>query len=196
MVDNLLGYIIVVIIIASFIYIYVNRSSYELKCIVSNANGNVFCVRDRERLQESAELLARVTDKTTALVAFLKEKYPDKECVKRLVKGYNAETIKETLPNSKHTAYTENKKDMSFCLNVKKNEENSQLIDEHTLTFVAIHEMSHIACKSIGHKTEFWETFRFFLQEAKEAGIHEPIDYSKQPVEYCSQKITDNPYFN
>ena len=32
-----------------------------------------------------------------------------------------------------------------------------ELIDEHTLMFVTIHEMAHICTKSIGHKTEFWE---------------------------------------
>jgi hypothetical protein len=33
------------------------------------------------------------------------------------------------------------------------------------------------------------------LENAKEAGIHEPVDYSKTPTEYCSLKITDSPYF-
>ena len=69
------------------------------------------------------------------------------------------------------------------------------LIDAHTLMFVAIHELSHVGTKSIGHKTEFWENFKFLLENAKEAGIHEPIDYKKKPVEYCSMKIKDNPYF-
>jgi hypothetical protein len=48
---------------------------------------------------------------------------------------------------------------------------------------------------SIGHKSEFWENFKFLLENAKEAKIHEPIDYSKEPAEYCSMKITDSPYF-
>jgi hypothetical protein len=33
------------------------------------------------------------------------------------------------------------------------------------------------------------------LENAKEAGIHEPVDYNKKPVEYCSMQIKDNPYF-
>ncbi len=192
---NILFYLVFFGIIGICIYVYFKKDDFQLKCIISNVNGNTFCVRERNKLQESADLLAKITDKATYFVNYLKEKYPDKQCVKRLVEGYNPDTIKEILPNSKHTAYTENKQKMFFCLNVKKDDTNSKLIDEHTLMFVALHEMSHISCKSIGHKSEFWETFRFLLGEAKIAGIHEPVDYSKEPVEYCSQKINDNPYY-
>ena len=54
---------------------------------------------------------------------------------------------------------------MAFCFNQKKN--GTQLIDENTLTFVAIHELAHIATKSIGHNDEFWNNFKFLLEEAK-----------------------------
>jgi hypothetical protein len=192
---DILGYVFVVAIIAIFAYVYFKPSSYDLKCVISGVNGNTFCVRDREKVNEAADLLAKITDKAKRLVEYLKNKYPDKDLVKRLSEGFNPDTIKETLPNSKHTAYTENKKDMYFCLNVKRNENNSELIDEHTLMFVTIHEMAHISSKGVGHKTEFWENFRFLLDEAKQAGIHEPVDYSKTPSEYCSTKINDNPYF-
>ena len=70
------------------------------------------------------------------------------------------------------------------------------MIDEHTLMLVAIHELSHIATKSIGHKTEFWDNFKFLLENAKEAGIHTPKDYKKKPVEYCGMDIKDNPYYD
>ena len=192
---DILGYIVILFFVVSIAFVYSKKTDFELKCIISGKNGNTFCVRERNKIQEAADLLARVTDKATQLVNLLNTKYPDKDSVKRLVDGYNPNTIKETLPNSKHTAYTENKKQMSFCLNVKKNDENGELIDEHTLMFVTLHEMAHISCKSIGHKSEFWENFRFLLEEAKIAGIHEPVDYSKEPKEYCSQKINDNPYF-
>lgn len=192
---DILGYIVIIAFIILVTFVYSKSNDFELKCIISNENGNTFCVRERKRIQEAVDLLARTTDKATELVEYLKNKYPEKDCIQRLVNGFNPNTIKETLPNSKHTAYTENKKQMSFCLNVKKNDEDGELIDEHTLMFVTIHEMAHISCKSIGHKSEFWENFRFLLEEAKIAGIHEPIDYSKEPKEYCSQKINDNPYF-
>jgi hypothetical protein len=192
---DIIGYIAIFGVILVCIVMYLKKGDLQLKCIISDVNGNTFCVRDRTKVNDAVNLLAKITDNASRLVEFLKNKYPDKGCVQRLVNGFNPEKIKETLPNSKHTAYTENKKDMYFCLNVKKNQEESELIDEHTLMFVTIHEMAHISCKSIGHKSEFWEIFRFLLDEAKQAGIHDPVDYSKTPKEYCSQKINDNPYF-
>jgi hypothetical protein len=192
---KILGYILFISIILFLIYIYFLKSDFQLKCIISDVNGNTFCVRERTRINDAADLLAKNTEKAKELVTYLQNKYPDKDIIKRLIDGFNPDTIKETLPNSKHTAYTENKQDMYFCLNVKKDSEESELIDEHTLMFVTIHEMAHICTKSIGHKSEFWENFRFLLEEAKLAGIHEPVDYSKTPTEYCSTKINDNPYF-
>ena len=126
----------------------------------------------------------------------MKNKYPDKDNVKRLVDGFNPKKIMETLPTSKFTAYSENKGEkIAFCLNRKKNDDEN-LIDESTLTFVAIHELSHVMTVSIGHKSEFWENFKFLLENAKEAGIHQPVDYKKQPKEYCGMKIHDNPYYD
>ena len=80
-------------------------------------------------------------------------------------------------------------------MNRVKNE-NNNLIDEHTLMFVSIHELSHIMTKSIGHKSEFWKNFKFLLENAKESGIHTPEDYKKKPQEYCGMKIHDNPYYD
>lgn len=194
-ITNILGYIFIFFVIIGFVFIYIKQENVDLKCIISNVNGKTFCVRNREKVKDAVDLLAKTTDKLKEFIEYLKNKYPDKDIIKRLVNGFNPEKIKETLPNSKHTAYTENKKDMYFCLNIKRDNNESELIDEHTLMFVAIHEISHICSKGIGHKSEFWENFRFLLDEAKLAGIHEPINYSNTPTEYCSTKINDNPYF-
>jgi predicted metal-dependent hydrolase len=179
-------------------YIYFNNNDeFQLKCIVSSVDGNKYCVRDRTKLQESVDLLATVTTKCKQLVEYVKNKYPDQENVKRLVDGFNPQKVMETLPNSVHTAYSENKGEkIAFCLNKKKNQDIDNLIDEHTLTFVSIHEIAHVMTKSVGHKSEFWENFQFLLQNAKEAGIHDPIDYSETPQEFCGMSITDNPYYN
>ena len=80
-------------------------------------------------------------------------------------------------------------------MNREKNDSNN-LIDEHTLMFVSIHELSHIMTKSIGHKQEFWDNFKFLLENAKDAGIHNPEDYKRAPKKYCGMKIQDNPYFD
>ena len=179
------------------IYKYLdNLDTFDLKCIVSGVDGNKYCVRERKQLNKAADLLAKTTKKSKELVEYVSKKYPDQDNVKRLVAGFNPKQIMETLPTSTYTAYSENKGEkLAFCLNVK-NTENENLIDENTLMFVTIHELSHVATKSIGHKTEFWDNFKFLLQEAKSSGIHNPVDYKKAPQEYCGMKIHDNPYFD
>jgi len=169
----------------------------QLKCIVSKVDGNEYCVRDRSKVQEAADLLAKVTGKCKSLVDYMKQKHPTDERTKRLVSGFNPKKVMETLPTSSYTAYSENKGEkIAFCLSPNKQNGENTLIDEHTLTFVAIHELSHVATKSIGHKSEFWENFKFLLENAKDAGIHEPKNYNKEPKRYCSMNIQDNPYFD
>jgi hypothetical protein len=194
---DILGYFMFGFVLIICIYIYFqNTDEFQLKCIVSRVDGNKYCVRERSKLKIAADLLAKVTENCKKLVHYVGEKYPNQDNVKRLASGFNPKKISETLPTSAYTAYSENKGEkLAFCLNKSKHD-NENLIDENTLTFVAIHELSHIATKSIGHKTEFWDNFKFLLTEAKEAGIHNPTDYKKEPREYCGMKIHDNPYYD
>ena len=187
--------IVVIIVICFYIYLK-NDGEFDLKCIVSQVDGNKYCVRERNKLQEAADLLATVTNKCMDLKDYVNESYGDEESVQRLVKGFSKTKIKETLPTSKFTAYSENKGEkLAFCLN-KKKKDNSNLIDEHTLMFVAIHEMAHIMTESIGHKEEFWDNFQYLLEKAEEADIHKPKDYKNEPQEYCGMTISDNPYYD
>lgn len=193
--ENILAYILIVLIIGIVLKIYYESDAFNLKCIISNVDGNTYCVRERNKIELVADLLAKVTVKLKQLVKHMEQEYPKRDNVKRLVENFNPKKIYETLPTSKHTAYSENKGEkMAFCVTKKKN--GTKLIDENTLTFVAIHELAHIATKSIGHKDEFWNNFKFLLQEAKKINIYNPIDYKKQPEEYCGMDITDNPYYD
>jgi hypothetical protein len=191
------GTYLIFFVIGICVYIYFDNSdSFQLKCIVSGVDGNKYCVRERKKLDAAADLLASMTEKCKKLVEYMGEKYPDKPNVKRLVAGFNPKKVMETLPTSAYTAYSENKGEkLAFCLNREKTN-NDDLIDESTLMFVAIHELSHIATESIGHKSEFWENFKFLLECAKESGIHNPVDYKKEPREYCGMKIHDSPYYD
>jgi hypothetical protein len=175
--------------------IYYQSDAYDLKCIIASQDGNRYCVRERQKMELAANLLADVTQKMKDMVKYLKEKQPEDQRTKRLVEGFNPSKISETLPTSELTAYSENKGEkLAFCLNKKK--DGTKLIDINTLTFVALHELSHIATKSVGHGQEFWENFKWVLQNAKEAGIYSPIDYKKYPEEYCGMTINDNPFYD
>jgi hypothetical protein len=193
---DVVGYGIIAAIVGVCIYIYFKSDDFQLTCIVSTVDGNKYCVRERNRLQESADLLATVASKCKKLVDYLHDKYPDRTDVRKLFENFHPNKIVEILPTSSYTAYSENKGEkLAFCLNVTKGGTDN-LIDEHTLMFVALHECSHIfTYNEIGHTPVFWANFKFLLEEAKAAGLHEPVDYSNQPTEYCSMKISDSPYF-
>ena len=175
--------------------VYFESDTYNLKCIIATADGNRYCVRNREKINEAANLLANVTNKCKQLVKYMKDTHSSDTRVKKLVSGFNPKSISETLPTSELTAYSENKGEkIAFCLNTTKG--GDTLIDENTLLFVAIHELSHIMTTTIGHKQEFWQNFKFLLENAKESNIYIPIDYKKKSTEYCGLTINDNPYYD
>ena len=192
---NILFYVFIAFLLLVCLRIYYESDAFNLKCIIASKDGNRYCVRERAKLELAANLLATVTAKCKQMVAYMKEKHPDDDRVKRLVDGFNPKKISETLPTSELTAYSENKGEkIAFCLNTTK--EGDTLIDINTLTFVALHELSHIMTQSIGHKQEFWTNFKFLLENAKAANIYQPVDYKKTPKKYCGMKITDNPYYD
>jgi hypothetical protein len=171
------------------------RQNRELKCVLSSVDKQVYCVRDRVHTKEAADLLATVTVRLKKLVAYMGETHSKDERVKRLVANFNPKSISETLPTSELTAYSENKGEkMALCLS--KYNQGEMLIDVNTLTFVGVHELSHIMTKSVGHKQEFWLNFKFLLENAVEIGIYKPEDYKKDNKGYCGMLITDNPYYD
>jgi hypothetical protein len=193
--DNFFYYIFIAFILIIALRIYYDSDAYNLKCIIASKDGNTYCVRERVKLELAANLLASVTEKCKQLVNYVKKKYPSDKRVEKLVKGFNPKKISETLPTSTLTAYSENKGEkIAFCLN--KTKDGDRLIDLNTLTFVAIHELAHIMTTSIGHKQEFWQNFKFLLINAKEDNIYQPVDYKKNPQQYCGMDITDNPYYD
>jgi len=123
------------------------------------------------------------------------KEFPENELVIRMKDGYQPNKIMETLPTSEFTAYSENKGEkLAFCLNIQKG--GDDLIDLNTSTYVAIHELAHIATKSIGHTPEFWDNFKFLLTQAKNVGVYNPVDYKNSPQQYCGMTISDNPYYD
>lgn len=192
---SILIYIIIIFVVFLCLKIYNESDAFNLKCIISDVDGERYCVRERNKMELAANLLANVTKRCKDLVIYCGKKYPEDENVQRLVQKFNPTKISETLPTSEFTAYSENKgQKLAFCLNKQK--DGTQLIDLNTLTFVAIHELSHVMTVTEGHKQEFWKNFKFLLENAKAAGIYDPVDYKKNPEPYCGMDITDNPYYD
>ncbi len=193
--ESILFYVILGFVLLVCLKMYYDSDAYNLKCIISTVDGEKYCVRERFRLEEAADLLAEVTQKCKDLVVYTGKKYPEDPRIRRLVENFDPKKVSETLPTSEHTAYSENKGEkIAFCLNTKKN--GTKLIDLNTLTFVALHELAHVMTKEEGHKLVFWQNFKFLLENAVAANIYTPIDYKNNPVEYCGMKLTDNPYYD
>ena len=76
-------------VIAVALKIYSESDVFNLKCIISNVDGNTYCVRERAKIQLAADLLATVTQKLKILVKNMGEKYPGRPNVQRLLKNFN-----------------------------------------------------------------------------------------------------------
>lgn len=188
--------ILIIMILVAMIKIYLESDWFNLKCVISDVDGKKYCVRERNKLNDAADKLATATVNMQKLVDYCYEKYKENPEIIRLKEGFNPKKIQETLPTSEFTAYSENKGEkLAFCLDKNKGGQGG-LIDLNTLMFVAIHELAHVASVSIGHTEEFWTNFKFLLQAAEKINIYKPVDYKKNPKEYCGMSITDNPYYD
>lgn len=76
-------------------------------------------------------------------------------------------------------SFTINKKKVYMCLY----DQNGKYYDYNHLVYVAIHELSHVITKSIGHTDEFHENFMKLLQVAETKGLYDPRD--PPPDDYC-----------
>ena len=194
-IDTFSIFIIMFIIVISY-QMYYKSDFFQLKCIISDIDGQKYCVRERNKLKLAADRLAMVNENMKSLVNYCIQNHPDNKITIRLKSGFNPKRIVETLPTSEYTAYSENKGEkLAFCLDTEKNN-GGKLIDLNTLTFVAIHELAHVGTESVGHTPEFWNNFKFLLIQAEKIEIYEPIDYKKTPQKYCGMEITDNPYYD
>ncbi len=175
-----------------------NESDYfQLKCVISDVNSKKYCVRERKKLAQASDLLANVAIKLEKLISNMQNDLPNNLMVKRIAKKFDSNKIKEILPTSEYTAYSENKGEkLALCLNEKKDDANSNLIDENTLMYVAMHEVAHIGTVSVGHNDEFWSNFKTLIEYSVKYNLYQPVDYKNQNKMYCGLNLTDNPYYD
>ena len=104
-----IGYILAFFVVCVSLKIYLESDVFNLKCIISQVDGNKYCVRETIRSQKTADLLATVTVKLTTLVGIAYKKNQSDVDIKRLHTKFNPRKIKEILPTSQYTAFSENK---------------------------------------------------------------------------------------
>jgi hypothetical protein len=158
--------------------------------------------------QQAADTLAELNRRVIALMRHLRkvyvrgpagDRYPERRrAVNRMLQRYNPDNLAENSPAdpSGDTAYSLDKGAViALCLRSKNTAEN-ELHDIETLTFVTLHELTHIAVDVLDHPPVFWSTFKFILAEAEDAGIYVSPDYSREPRQYCGVKVDHNPIYD
>ncbi len=114
-----------------------------------------------------------------------------------LVKNYNPDEFYENDPRtSSDTSFTRDKGLAMYICMRRRNNPNI-LVSEDMLFFVILHEMAHIGnYDGWGHKSRFWQVFKFLLQQAEASGIYAPVNYALTPQWYCGLNVAYNPLYD
>lgn len=154
--------------------------------------GREYRVRNLNDKQEAADILGQTHEKLKQAVIILKRNYPNDERVKRLEERFPNTTLAEADGSGNHTSYSINKGEkIVLCLRSKDG--SNRLVDDNLLLFVALHELSHIMTKSVGHTQEFWDNFKFILENCQQAGLYKCINFEHNPQKYCGITVTNSP---
>lgn len=187
---NTEGFIIIITTIIAIYYIYNYYSEYGLIKVKSNIDNNEYTVQIKDDSLEAANLIAKVREKLLVLMEHLEKSYgKDDKRVMLLKKNFRPDRLKEGVSTPGYTSYSVNKgEQIILCLR-----NNDELVDINTLFFVVLHEFAHLATESIGHTEEFWDNFRWILEESINIGLYIKQDFNIKNVEYCGMSITSSP---
>jgi hypothetical protein len=145
---------------------------------------------------EAAYALSILNQRIVLLLAYLKKTWPNDPAVQRMLKHYSPDRLAEITPVNTfgYTSYTVDEgKSMRFCLRDKT---TFNLHDLDELTFVAYHELSHVADWKSNHEQPFWEMFKWILQQASVSNIYQPTNYAMAPMDYCGMRVAYNPFYD
>ncbi len=187
-------FIIILIIFSSIYLIYSNSYQNDgLVKIKSSVDNSYYWVRNLPDKNQAANTLANIKINIYKLVNYLQKNqqlFPENmKYIKDLVSRTKDIVIMETGADEKYTSYTVNKGErIVFCLRAKV---INSIHDMNTLMYVVIHELGHIGCPEFGHTPLFKEIFKFLLIQSSKISIYTPIDYRKNPQNYCGMEINE-----
>jgi len=188
-----IGFESIIIITVSLVGIYYVYNFYlerGLIKVTSKIDNKEYTVQFKDDSVEAADLIAKIRQKLDIIQEHLKKTYGANDIrVEMLIKNYRADKIKEGVDTPGYTSYSINKgEQIVLCLR-----NNDKLVDINTMLFVVLHEFAHLATISIGHTEEFWDNFRWILEESINIGIYIKQDFKNENVEYCGMSITSTP---
>ena len=175
-----------------FVFFIIMNKLYkkgEIISIRSTIDQRIYIVRKLPDAKLAADKLAEINKKVLRLISALDK---NKKGVDDLMNNYNPDALSETIVGSKYTSYSVNKGEkISICI---RDAGDNTFIDDNTILFVVIHELSHVMTEEVGHPPIFWENMKYLLEEGEKIGIYSPINYEKQPQDYCGMEINTTPY--
>jgi len=185
--------LIIIILIFVIIYLsYISNYNRLLLKVKSTYDNNEYYVQDSDYSIDAANLIAKIRERLNILIKHLSKTYPNDSRTIRLKKNYREDQLKEGIDDPNLTSYSVNKgEEIILCIKNK-----NKLMDINTMMFVVLHEMGHLSSESIGHTNEFWDNFKWLLEESINIGIYIKQDFDKKPVEYCGMSITSTPLDN
>ena len=181
----------IVFIIVIILFFYVKSYYAEVTYVKSDIDGRTYLVRKLHDSQKAADLLASINIDLQKLVKHLVAKHPDNEEIKRLFENFNPNNISEGSAQSGYTSYSVNKGER-IILCVRQKDTEDSFVDKNVIMYVAVHELAHLATESIGHDQNFWDNFKFILQEAVSIGLYKKMDFQNNPQPYCGLKISNS----
>jgi len=189
---------LLILLLLSCIVIYLVWDTYfqgNMTYVKSTVDDKEYMVQELPDKQEAANLLANISANLNTLILHLTKISPDDERTKQIKANYRPDQISEGSEQGKFTSYSINKGErIVFCLRSK--DEQKVLMDLNTMMFVALHELAHVGTKSTGHTEEFWDNFKWLLEEAIQIGIYKQQDFKTKPIKYCGTNITSSPLDN
>jgi len=182
-----------IIFIIIYLFLFYNKKNIVL---VEGKDNNKYLVYNDDKKKESANILSEIIERIFKLRDYLYkniDKYPEyASYIIQLHRNLNKDRslIYENDPHSSLTSFSINKgEEIAFCLKSKK---TGEIHDINLLMYVALHEISHIACPEVGHGPLFQSIFKFLCIIAIELNFYVYDNYDSNPVEYCGMVLSSN----
>jgi hypothetical protein len=171
--------------------------SNDIQYIQSSFDNNFYLVQSLPNSSIAANILAKIKFNLNLLLTHLLSNINSfrfshySSYILNISNKFHNVVFSENSITSEYTSYSINKgEELKFCLRSKKTKILYK--DFNLLMFVAIHELSHIACPEYNHTPLFWKIFKFLLFESEIIGIYKKIDFSLYPRNYCGIVISNS----
>lgn len=189
---NLLLVVIIIFVIIVVVFVYFKTDNGVV--IKSTIDNKYYYVKKGNTQREASNMIANIRKNIIKISDAAYEKYKNDSEYEKYFKNLKVKamsvTLSENVSDNNYTSYSVDKGDeLVLCLRSKKND---VFHDMNLLTFVVIHELSHIACPEFGHTLLFKKIFIKLANIAIDIGLYNKINFKENNKEYCGMSITDS----